>query len=490
MLRGFDQATVLSRTGTDIGYHGSGMKVHAKGIDRFEYKVVHVQQRVDSAVIQVSLDAYARRASKTEVLAVLGLSGENIVTLRKLYAALDWLEQFKVADKAQRLGSMRAGMMEKHGVDNAFKLAEFQEKAEDTREVKYGAKYTLAAGSVLAAGARETFAGNMNDPDFAADLQSRKSATTMERFGVEHPSQSPEVQAKTRATHLRRYGVEHSNQRPEERARRSELAKREGKRWAKKAKLTNLARYGVINSSQLPERRAQQSKAMRATHVARGLKARKTTFERYGVDYASQTPERRASLSAFMKENGPEFARLSQAVMLERHGVVSVHQLPEYRLRQSQRMLDPLHQARVNAAKKRNGTFNASKPEVALGVLLVEHFGSDDVKDQYRDPRYPFRCDFYIPSRDMFIELNGLWTHNDHWFDAENPEDQAQVAEWAGKIPAFYAAAIRDWCGRDVKKRITAATSELNYVVLWGQHAVRDARLWLAAGAPDRQDWR
>lgn len=155
MLRGFDQAAVLEMTGVDIGYHGNGLKVLAKGIDRFLYKVAHVKERVDRLVIDQSLEAYADGASKSAVLAVLGLAGENIVILRKLYAELGLAAEFKEADTAQRRGSMKAGMLAKHGVDNPFKLEEFQDKAGDTREEKYGARYTLAAGSVFAQGAAD-----------------------------------------------------------------------------------------------------------------------------------------------------------------------------------------------------------------------------------------------------------------------------------------------------------------------------------------------
>jgi len=32
-------------------------------------------------------------------------------------------------------------------------------------------------------------------------------------------------------------------------------------------------------------------------------------------------------------------------------------------------------------------------------------------------------CDFYIPSEDLFIELNRHWSHGGHFYDPNNIED-------------------------------------------------------------------
>lgn len=56
--------------------------------------------------------------------------------------------------------------------------------------------------------------------------------------------------------------------------------------------------------------------------------------------------------------------------------------------------------------KRENGTFNTSKPEDGYYSYLAEKYGADDVIRQYKDERYPFACDFYVKSKDLFIELN------------------------------------------------------------------------------------
>lgn len=490
MLRGFRQGDILTCTGVDIGYHGCSLRDSAKGVDRFEYKVEHVRVRVDQAVVLAAVAAHAQGVSKIATLRLLGLSGENTVTLRRFFAALGRAEEFAAADRAFRRGNMTAGMLAKHGVANPFVLAEFQEKGVQTRVERYGGKFTFSADSSLAESARASFALHMTDEAFAEDLRSRKAAATRDRYGVDYPSQSPLVQAKTRATFRERYGVDHPSQRQEARTKQAAVARADGKRRSAISRQTNLARYGVEYTSQLPANRARQSKLMIRTHPDRNKKARATTLDKYGVPYVSQRPERRAAHSSFMKINGVEFAARSRMTSLKRYGVDHHAQTDQRRKSQSLRMLDPEHQRRINAAKRANNSFNTSAPEEELYGLLVGYFGKDQVLRQHNDPSYNYRCDFYIPSRDLFIELNGTWTHGGHWFDQDDHRDRQVVERWRAKSAAYYKTAILQWCQRDTARRNAAGAARLNYVTFWDSQHLDDARLWLAMGAPDGSDWK
>lgn len=83
------------------------------------------------------------------------------------------------------------------------------------------------------------------------------------------------------------------------------------------------------------------------------------------------------------------------------------------------------------ATKRKNKTFNSSKPEDKLYEELVTRYGKDDVVRQYIDrERYPFPCDFYIKSQDLFIEYNGTFEHGDKPFDPQSATD----CEFAEKI--------------------------------------------------------
>ena len=61
--------------------------------------------------------------------------------------------------------------------------------------------------------------------------------------------------------------------------------------------------------------------------------------------------------------------------------------------------------------RKLNGTFKTSKQEDKVYEILCEKFTKDDIVRQYKSNKYPFSCDFYIKSLDLYIECNFSWTH-------------------------------------------------------------------------------
>ena len=114
-------------------------------------------------------------------------------------------------------------------------------------------------------------------------------------------------------------------------------------------------------------------------------------------------------------------------------------------------------------------------------LLLIDVFGEHDVIRQYKDPRYPYCCDFYIKSLDLFIELNATWLHGGHWFNDINESDLNKLTRWSNKVQQgskFYQVAIDVWTVRDVNKRLTALKNNLNYVVFWCTD-LSDFKAWL-----------
>lgn len=139
LLRGFSREYILDKTGTDVGYHGNAMKAELKGIDRVAYKIEFVNSNYTNDEIVVVLDEYADGIDAAIVLDRLGLAGVNIIKLNVLFKGLGLSDAFKEADKKHRKGIMKQGMLDKYGVDNPFKLDEFQAIAAETRKEKYGA---------------------------------------------------------------------------------------------------------------------------------------------------------------------------------------------------------------------------------------------------------------------------------------------------------------------------------------------------------------
>lgn len=129
--------------------------------------------------------------------------------------------------------------------------------------------------------------------------------------------------------------------------------------------------------------------------------------------------------------------------------------------------------------------FKKSPLEKIVYIDLVDRFGKDDVYYQYgihpKDERYPFSCDFYVKSLDLFIELNAHWTHGKHWFDENNHDDNLRlkhILESGKRSKSSYDTFIKTWTNLDVKKRKYAKKNKLNYLVFWGNDLV-NYYIWL-----------
>ena len=115
--------------------------------------------------------------------------------------------------------------------------------------------------------------------------------------------------------------------------------------------------------------------------------------------------------------------------------------------------------------------FKKSTAEYIVFLCLVEKFGADDIMYQYGlhpyDNRYPFACDFYIKSLDLFIELNGYYGHGSHWYDDTNTDDVLRASHWLSSGKRRNEKAYKMWTVDDVKKREIAKNNGLNYLVFW-----------------------
>ena len=182
--------------------------------------------------------------------------------------------------------------------------------------------------------------------------------------------------------------------------------------------------------------------------------ARQRRLEKYGVEYTWQIPgvlekTRQTNLERYGTERGWASTEEGKAYTSALHS-------------------DPEYQARTNASKKKNHSFNSSKPEEGIYLQLVSIFGEEDVVRQYRDSiRYPFNCDFYIKSLDLFIELNLHWTHGTVPYVENDPVCNAKLKRWQDKGTEYYKTAIQVWTEKDVTKINTARKNNINYLVVY-----------------------
>ncbi len=128
-------------------------------------------------------------------------------------------------------------------------------------------------------------------------------------------------------------------------------------------------------------------------------------------------------------------------------------------------------------ARRKNNTWNTSQPEEDTYEYLVCRFGVEDVIRQFRDKlRYPFNCDFYVKSLDLFIELNLHWTHGGRPFDPNDVGCMTILSEWERRsdYSVYYKQAIKTWTVQDVKKRNTAHKNNLNYIEIYSESSISE----------------
>lgn len=121
-----------------------------------------------------------------------------------------------------------------------------------------------------------------------------------------------------------------------------------------------------------------------------------------------------------------------------------------------------------------------SKQEDEAYHLLVEKYGYIDVFRQHRTTEYPFPCDFYIKSLNLYIEFNPGPRHNGRPFNENRGEDIKELEflkKKAEEVSDWYEGIIRTWSIRDPLKRKTARENNLNWIEFF---SLKDLQEWLA----------
>lgn len=219
-----------------------------------------------------------------------------------------------------------------------------------------------------------------------------------------------------------------------------------------KRKRTCIEKYGVSTNLNIKEIREKTIKSLRDVKTIE--KRKRTCIEKYGVEYVLQ--------SNIVKEK-------SKQTCLKRFGV--------YNYFKTRKNIEYTHSEpiieKINATKRKNHTFNTSKPEERCYNILLNKFGINDVVRQYKSDLYPFHCDFYIKNKDMYIECNFHWTHGGHKFNPNNKDDIDKLNKLKEKYERsnhkMYGGGIKTWTERDPKKFEYAKKNNLNYLMFYNE---------------------
>lgn len=207
-------------------------------------------------------------------------------------------------------------------------------------------------------------------------------------------------------------------------------------------------------------RKVGYDKKVRPNIIKIKNKIKQTNLEKYGVEYVFQIKQFQQKLKDIkIKKYGSvnNINKIKQT-MKEKYGVEYIFQRQDI----IQKTHNKEAMKKQYETKKKNNSFNTSKPEEEIYKLLCQKYGN--VKRQYKSEKYPFYCDFYIPSEDLYIEYNGHWTHGQEPYDENNLLHQEKLKLWESKNSKFYNNAIITWTKRDVLKRKIAKENGLNWV--------------------------
>lgn len=269
-----------------------------------------------------------------------------------------------------------------------------------------------------------------------------------------------------------------------------------------KVKQTLHGKYNVDNPYQIKEvidsnRKAWQSKKeviiskIKSTHAKLNKdeineKKKQTSLKKYNVDNYSKTSEFRNKYKSkefverittkiynTKKTNQTLYQNIKDKIIESSLNTRNQHikENPEY--------LQNIQEKAYNT-KQSNKSFNTSKAEIEIYNLLLEKFGFDNVEWQYRSEEYPFNCDFYIKSLNLYIEYQGNWTHGSEPFDSNNPKHIEILNSWKkkseeinfqGKNKQFYNNAINVWTISDPNKRKFAKNNNLNWIEFFNMKA-------------------
>ena len=269
------------------------------------------------------------------------------------------------------------------------------------------------------------------------EIQEKIKETCLNKYGVMSPIESPAIRLKCKESYIKNFGVDNPM--------KSNIVK-------EKSKQTCLEKYGVDNYSKTNEFNSKVKNTCllkyNRNYCLNIDKYKQTCLEKYGVSSWSKTDD----FKTIIKEKQKEIKIKYKQTCLEKYGVEYASQLQEIK-------------EKIIESKRRNHTFNTSKPEEELYLYIKEKFPS--VKRQYKDKlRYPYNCDFYIPELDYFIELQGYYTHNTHPYNPNSISDQVLVERYKERYgPKCQAITI--WTLKDPEKRECAKRNNLNFKEVW-----------------------
>jgi len=225
---------------------------------------------------------------------------------------------------------------------------------------------------------------------------------------------------------------------------------------------TCLEKYGSVNNTKKQQQTCLNKYGVNTIFKDeyRMKKAKETSLYKYGEEIPSK--------SKLVKEK-------TKNTCLNKYGVKSTFNLEICRIKCNSKEA----KQKEYLTKKKNNSFNKSKPEDICYELIKDKY--NDVIRQYNSSDYPFNCDFYIPSLNLYIEFQGSHYHMGHPFNENNIDDinlLNKLKERKNKYDkkSQYDVMIYTWTDLDVRKRNIAKENNLNWIEFFN---INELKEWL-----------
>ena len=198
-------------------------------------------------------------------------------------------------------------------------------------------------------------------------------------------------------------------------------------------------------------------------------KTKKTCLEKYGVENVAQDNNvKNKTKKTCLEKYGVESPLLSVDIQekikqtnIRRYGVEVACNNSEIRKKIINTFKSETSQQKRNNTLSKNNTWNTSSIELLIKQFLLDN--NINFIYQYKSDVYPFNCDFYFPDNDLYLEIQGSWTHGGHPYNENDINDIKLANIWKNSSSKYYNNAYQTWVIRDVTKRNIAKQNKLNY---------------------------
>ena len=337
---------------------------------------------------------------------------QNKTNLEK-YGSLCPLANKEIQKKAEET------CLEKYGVKNYTKTEEFKTKFKQTSLEKYGTEFPMQNEDVKEKGKQTSLERyGVEYASQSEDFRKRVERTNLEKYNTRCSLHSYEAEQKTKETNLKCYGVENVSQ--------SNIIK-------EKVKNTNLKNFGVehpIQNEKIKEKIKQTNlKKLGVEYPTQNKdimnKVKQSNLKKFGVECSLQNKEIRDKVTQTylkklelaksqnlycVKDLAIIFNKSESAITmdLKRLNIDVVKFEKDFRLYVKQSDLKILENYFIDTECS---GISYSEKEI---VEFIKSIYSDEIIENSRTIISPKELDIYIPQKNLAIEYDGLYWHDEN----------------------------------------------------------------------------